>query len=224
MNLGPAQLLIRQSNGSITLVFRQRRPPCRFRRFFSLRIPRPVAITWQTLVISPTISNMAPFTEAAQLLLRQRKGQRGLRQRGWRPLGGCGNSLSSPRPWSLAAGRFLPPLGYLNAPKWSNASLVHDPERAGTRQAGVRGLCERPVYEAGGAGAGHRGRVAQPRGLVLSPRKASGRCWKCTLYIGVINSPQYGVSTRGNFEALVSVSIDVLFHASEALRLDEAFL
>jgi hypothetical protein len=27
---------------------------------------------------------------------------------------------------------------------------------------------------------------------------------RCTLYIGVINSPQYGVSTRGNFEALVS--------------------
>jgi hypothetical protein len=27
---------------------------------------------------------------------------------------------------------------------------------------------------------------------------------KCTLYIGVINSPRYGVSTRGNFEALVS--------------------
>jgi len=27
---------------------------------------------------------------------------------------------------------------------------------------------------------------------------------RCTLYIGVINSPQYGVSTRGNFEPLVS--------------------
>ena len=27
---------------------------------------------------------------------------------------------------------------------------------------------------------------------------------KCILYIGVINSPQYGVSTRGNFEPLIS--------------------
>jgi len=35
-------------------------------------MPRPEAITW-TLVMSPTISNMAPFTEAAQLLLRSVK-------------------------------------------------------------------------------------------------------------------------------------------------------
>jgi DNA invertase Pin-like site-specific DNA recombinase len=33
---------------------------------------------------------------------------------------------------ALELGRwtFPAPLGYLNAPKWSNASLVHDPERA----------------------------------------------------------------------------------------------
>jgi len=30
---------------------------------------------------------------------------------------------------SLGRWTFQAPLGYLNAPKWSNSSLVHDPER-----------------------------------------------------------------------------------------------
>ncbi|MBI2187327.1 MAG: recombinase family protein [Acidobacteria bacterium] len=41
------------------------------------------------------------------------------------------------------------------------------------------------------------------RGLVLSPQ-SFGQMLRRTVYIGLIDCPEYGVSTRGNFEPLVS--------------------
>ena len=61
---------------------------------------------------------------------------------------------------ALELGRwtFPAPLGYLNAPKWSSASLVHDPE------ASIRGSGDGPVYEAGSHLPCDRGRTAKPEG------------------------------------------------------------
>ena len=106
---------------------------------------------------------------------------------------------------ALELGRwtFPAPLGYLNAPKWSGKSLVPDPERAPlvkqmfedyasgrfTKQQVLARITER----------GLRTR----RGLVLSPQ-SFGQMLRNTIYIGKIDSPEYGVSTRGNFDPLVT--------------------
>jgi site-specific DNA recombinase len=106
---------------------------------------------------------------------------------------------------ALELGRwtFPAPLGYLNAPKWSAASLLHDPDRAAlvkqVFEDYASGRFTKQEVLARATASGLRTR----RGLVLSPQ-SFGQMLKCSLYIGVINSPQYGVSTRGNFEALVS--------------------
>jgi site-specific DNA recombinase len=106
---------------------------------------------------------------------------------------------------ALELGRwtFPAPLGYLNAPKWSGRSLIPDPERAPlvkeifedfatgrfTKQEVLARVTER----------GLRTR----RGLVLSPQ-SFGQMLRNTLYIGLIESPEYGVSTRGDFDPLVN--------------------
>src|SRR5688572_8089819 len=41
------------------------------------------------------------------------------------------------------------------------------------------------------------------RGLVVSPQ-SFGQMLRCTVYIGRIESPEFGVSTRGDFEPLIS--------------------
>ena len=63
---------------------------------------------------------------------------------------------------ALELGRwtFPAPLGYLNAPKWSGKSLVHDPERAPLVKQCVRGSRDRPVHEAGSHRPSDRGRLA----------------------------------------------------------------
>ena len=74
---------------------------------------------------------------------------------------------------ALELGRwtFRAPLGYLNAPKWSSASLVHDPERA---------PLVKQVFEDYASGRFTKQEVPAPatqaglrtrRGLVLSPQK-----------------------------------------------------
>ena len=106
---------------------------------------------------------------------------------------------------ALELGRwtFPAPLGYLNAPKWSGKSLVPDPERA----ALVRQMFEE--YATGRfskqqvlARVTQRG-LRTRRGLVLSPQ-SFGQMLRNSIFIGRIESPEYGVSTRGDFEPLVS--------------------
>jgi DNA invertase Pin-like site-specific DNA recombinase len=106
---------------------------------------------------------------------------------------------------ALELGRwtFPAPLGYLNAPKWSGKSLIPDPERA---------LLIREMFEEYASGRFTKQEVLARiterglrtrRGLVLSPQ-SFGQMLRNTIYVGRIDSPEYGVSTRGDFEPLVS--------------------
>jgi hypothetical protein len=106
---------------------------------------------------------------------------------------------------ALELGRwtFPAPLGYLNAPKWSSASLVHDPERAALVKQVFEDYASGRFTKQEVLARATEGGLRTRRGLVLSPQ-SFGQMLRSTLYIGVINSPEYGVSTRGNFEALVS--------------------
>jgi hypothetical protein len=105
---------------------------------------------------------------------------------------------------ALELGRwtFPAPLGYLNAPKWSNASLVYDPERAPlVRQAFedlASGNYTKQEVIARVTAAGLRSR----KGLTVSPQ-SFGQMMRNPIYAGKVESPDYGVSTKGNFEPLV---------------------
>jgi hypothetical protein len=105
---------------------------------------------------------------------------------------------------ALELGRwtFPAPLGYLNAPKWSNSSLVHDPERGPlVRQAFedlATGQYSKQEVIARATEAGLRSR----KGLKLSPQ-SFGQMMRNPIYVGKVESPDYDVSTKGNFEPLV---------------------
>ncbi len=106
---------------------------------------------------------------------------------------------------ALELGRwtFPAPLGYLNAPKWPGKSLVPDPNRAPPvkqmfEDFATGGFTKQEVL----ARVTERG-LRTRRGLVLSPQ-SFGQMLRNTIYIGLIESPDYGVSTRGDFEPLVS--------------------
>jgi site-specific DNA recombinase len=105
---------------------------------------------------------------------------------------------------ALELGRwtFPAPLGYLNAPKWSGKSLVPDRERAPfiTRAFDefATGRFTKQEVIARVTEAGLRTR----RGLVLSPQSV-GQMVRNPIYIGKVESPDYAVSTGGDFEPLV---------------------
>ena len=116
---------------------------------------------------------------------------------------------------SLELGRwtFVAPLGYLNAPRWSGKSLLPDPERAPVVRRAFEeiasGRCTKQDVIALVTELGLRTR----RGLVLSPQ-SFGQMLRNPIYTGVINSPEYGVSRRGDFEPLVS---DETFYRTQAV-------
>jgi len=105
---------------------------------------------------------------------------------------------------ALELGRwtFPAPLGYLNAPKWSGKSLVHDPDRAELPKRAFEDLAtgrytkQEAIARATAAGLRSR------KGLTLSPQ-SFGQLMRNPIYIGRIESPDYGVSTRGDFEPVV---------------------
>src|SRR5258708_16983819 len=115
---------------------------------------------------------------------------------------------------ALELGRwtFPAPIGYLNAPKWSGKSLVPDPERAPliarafeelatgrfTKQEVIAQMTE----------AGLRTR----RGLVLSPQ-SFGQMVRNSIYIGRGQRPDYGLSTRRDFEPPVDQATLPRLHA-----------
>jgi site-specific DNA recombinase len=105
---------------------------------------------------------------------------------------------------ALELGRwtFPAPLGYLNAPKWSSASLVHDPERAPlvrrTFEDLATGQYTKQEVIARATAAGLRSRKA----LALSPQ-SFGQMMRNPIYVGKVESPDYGVSVQGDFEPLV---------------------
>jgi hypothetical protein len=116
---------------------------------------------------------------------------------------------------ALELGRwtFPAPIGYLNAPKWSGKSLVPDPERAPliarafeelatgrfTKQEVIARMTE----------AGLRTR----RGLVFSPQ-SFGQMVRNSIYVGRVESPDYGVSPRGDFEPLID---EATFYRAQAV-------
>jgi site-specific DNA recombinase len=116
---------------------------------------------------------------------------------------------------ALELGRwtFPAPLGYLNAPRRSGKSLVPDPERAPL----VKDMFEE--YASGRftkqevlARVTERG-LRTRRGLAVSPQ-SFGQMLRCTVYIGRIETPEFGVSTRGDFDPIVSEEI---FYRAQAV-------
>ena len=103
---------------------------------------------------------------------------------------------------SLGRWTFKAPLGYLNAPKWSNSSLVHDPERGPLVKRAFEDLAtgrftkQEVIRRATDAGLRTR------QGLPLSPQ-TFGQLLRNRIYIGQVESPDCGVSARGDFEPLI---------------------
>ena len=106
---------------------------------------------------------------------------------------------------ALEQGRwtFVPPLGYLNAPKWSGKSLVADPER---------GALVARAFEEFETGRFTKEEVLDTvtrlglrtrSGLAMNPQ-SFGRMLTNRLYAGFVHVPEFGVSQRGDFEPLVS--------------------
>jgi hypothetical protein len=92
--------------------------------------------------------------------------------------------------------------GYLNAPKWSTSSLVHDPERGPLVKQAFEDLASgqftaqeviRRATDAGLRTRRDRPLSAQTFGNMLRNR----------IYIGHIESPEIAVSVRGDFEPLI---------------------
>ncbi len=116
---------------------------------------------------------------------------------------------------ALELGRwtFPAPLGYLNAPKWSSASLVHDPERGPLVRRAFEDLAAGQYTKqeviARATEAGLRSR----KGLALSPQ-SFGQMMRNPIYIGKVESPDYGVSVQGDFEPVVD---EATFYRAQAV-------
>ena len=106
---------------------------------------------------------------------------------------------------ALEQGRwtFVPPLGYLNAPKWAGKSLIADPER---------GELVKRAFEEFATGRFTKEQVLDKvtrlglrtrTGLTLNPQ-SFGRMLTDRLYAGFIHAPEFGVSRRGDFDPLIS--------------------
>jgi hypothetical protein len=114
---------------------------------------------------------------------------------------------------SLGRWTFQAPLGYLNAPKWSTSSLVHDPERgplvkqAFENLASGRFTAQEVIRRA--TDAGLRTRRDRP----LSPQ-TFGNMLRNRIYIGQVESPDCGVSARGDFEPLID---EATFYRAQAV-------
>ena len=106
---------------------------------------------------------------------------------------------------ALELGRwtFRAPLGYLNAPKWSDKMLVPDPGRAPLVKRAFEefasGQYKKQEVLALVTDLGLRTR----RGLVLNPQSFA-LMLRNPLYIGTIQSPGTGISCRGKFDRLIS--------------------
>jgi site-specific DNA recombinase len=116
---------------------------------------------------------------------------------------------------ALELGRwtFPAPLGYLNAPKWSKKSLIHDPERGPLIRRAFEDLATGSYTKqeviARATEAGLRSR----KGLRLSPQ-SFGQMMRNPIYVGRVESAAYGVSTQGDFEALVD---EATFYRAQAV-------
>lgn len=101
----------------------------------------------------------------------------------------------------------------MNAPKWSKTSLVHDPERGSLVKRAFEDLATGKYTKqeviARATDAGLRSR----KGLRLSPQ-SFGQMMRNPIYVGRVESSDYGVSTQGDFEPLVE---EATFYRAQAV-------
>ena len=97
---------------------------------------------------------------------------------------------------------FVPPLGYLNAPKWSGKSLVPDPDRGALVAKAFEEFATGRFTKEEVLGIVTRLGLRTRSGLTLNPQ-SFGRMLTSRLYAGFIDVPEFGVSRRGDFEPLV---------------------
>src|SRR5262245_63569156 len=117
---------------------------------------------------------------------------------------------------ALELGRwvFLAPIGYVNAPRSSGKSLIHDPQR---------GSLVRRAFEEYATGRFTKEQLLKDvRSWGLTNRhgkpitsQAIGVLLRNQLYAGMVDVPEYGVRTkRGDFEPLIS---EELFYRVQAI-------
>jgi site-specific DNA recombinase len=106
---------------------------------------------------------------------------------------------------ALEQGRwtFVPPLGYLNAPKWTGKSLTPDPDRAPLVTRAFEEYATGRFTKEEVLDTVTRLGLRTRSGLTLNPQ-SFGRMLTNRLYAGFIDLPEFGVSRRGDFDALVS--------------------
>ncbi len=116
---------------------------------------------------------------------------------------------------ALELGRwtFPAPLGYLNAPKWSNTSLVHDPERGPLVRQAFEDLATGQYSKQEVIGRATEAGLRSRKGLKLSPQ-SFGQMMRNPIYVGKVESPDFDVSAKGNFEPLVD---EATFYRAQAV-------
>ena len=109
---------------------------------------------------------------------------------------------------ALELGRwtFLAPLGYMNAPRAMGKSLILDPERAPLVRRAFQdfatGRFTKQEVRANITALGLKTRRGQP-----VPSQTFDALLRNQVYIGRVDVPGYGVSTRGDFEPLVTEKV-----------------
>ena len=116
---------------------------------------------------------------------------------------------------ALEQGRwtFVPPLGYLNAPKWSGKSLAPDPDRAPLVTRAFEDFATGRFTKEEVLETVTRLGLRTRKGLKLNPQ-SFGRMLTNRLYAGFVDVPEFGVSRRGDFDSLVS---EDTFHRVQAI-------
>jgi hypothetical protein len=109
---------------------------------------------------------------------------------------------------ALELGRwtFLAPLGYMNAPRAMGKSLIPDPERAPLVRRAFQdfatGRFTKEEVRKAVTALGLKTRRGQP-----VPSQTFDGMLRNRVYIAQVAVPDYGVSTRGDFESLVSEKV-----------------
>src|SRR6267143_109559 len=106
---------------------------------------------------------------------------------------------------ALEQGRwmFIPPVGYLNAPKWTGKSLMPDPERAALVTRAFEEFATGRFTKEEVLDAVTRNGFRTRSGSIMNPQ-SFGRMLTNRLYTAFIDMPHFGLSRRGDFDPLVS--------------------
>src|SRR5712692_5972952 len=116
---------------------------------------------------------------------------------------------------ALEQGRwmFIPPVGYLNAPRWTGKSLMPDPDRAALVTRAFEEFATGRFTKEEVLDAVSRSGFRTRSGSIMNPQ-SFGRMLTNRLYTAFIDLPHFGVSRRGDFDPLVS---DDTFYQVQAI-------